>query len=893
MKRFGILLLVLTLWSLGTGCFAQIKVTGNTAASEAMILFDVKDAVNGHRLRDVVVSLSSSKDTTYSYSDINGLAMFNNTYLQKDSVEIRASIMGYKSLSLKTVFKTSYNYVEVLMTENPEEINAIIVKDNAMLMVMRGDTTVYNTKLLLTMEGDNLADLLTKLPGIEVKDGEVIAKGNKVNKILFNGNMLFGSNITDALNMVKSDMVKEVKVYEQHDQARLIEADTLKPKEQVLDVITKDPLKGVMEFALNGTAGIYTERDHEDKIEHIEQVGLNFKSYTEGKPDISVSGNAGKNMSRQGINWQPASSPVMSANARFDISNRKQFKSSYDSKLYFDANRNESYTSTEDVYTGMDRTNSRIEASDMRSLNLDWKGQYKFQQKEKHQYDMGADMAFRYSKSILDGKEEIKNNGDSFLSQLQKDAESKSFSSNLKFGYRYLSPKRNTFNIGLSLPYSLGRAAGSHVDTLSSSSYPQFMTNDRDSYFVNPTLQVSWRYNFTTSFSLMADASAQFKHTHTEQISFDQLLQAQNDLETYGYSQNNINGKVGVKATYFKKAFRGELGLSPQIISQFVNEERGNIGNSSKLFFMLAPSLRLTWNRTPMRLSLDYTENGICPSVEQLRTGLDNNNPLYLRAGNPNLKLSIARTALLNIFFGPLKNGSITANVNYRNQSNRIGNNTTYFAADTYLDEYGYTAEAGSQLTKPENIGSSHHLHAFIHTSFFINALKSNFNINVNGTLNNNPFMVAGQKNLTRMREIGALLGYSSAFSRVFSLTLNGKYSYGTNRMNSQKVYNYHGVSASASPSVIFLKNYKFSALYDIQGQFTDREGAGYLYDTLNCSLEGTFGKRKQYIVSIHANDILNSTRSRSYSLDELYMRSMSRSVLGRNVLLQFVIKFK
>ena len=72
-----------------------------------------------------------------------------------------------------------------------------------------------------SMDGDNLASLLRKLPGISLADGKLYANGQPVSKILLNGTAMFHSDMGAAMELVKSDEVRKVKVYDQYDQTRL------------------------------------------------------------------------------------------------------------------------------------------------------------------------------------------------------------------------------------------------------------------------------------------------------------------------------------------------------------------------------------------------------------------------------------------------------------------------------------------------------------------------------------------------------------------------------------------------------------------------------------------------------------------------------------------------
>ena len=258
MKKWSIYSIIIFI-CVGVEASAQIRVEGEGFMFPGMIpetMFGVRDSLSGQSMPDVHIRVASRKDTVELYTDKYGVATVPFAKFNKDSVEISVSFMGYQPLSLKTALDKPNMVVHVTMMEDPMEINAIIVKDNSVLMVSKGDTVVYNAVAVKTLEGDNLEQLLRKLPGITIENGSIKAGGRDVNKILINGTLLFGSNMAAALRLIESQMVDKVKVYDQHAQDRMIEADTLGQKDHVIDVITKEKLTKVQEMKLMAALGL-------------------------------------------------------------------------------------------------------------------------------------------------------------------------------------------------------------------------------------------------------------------------------------------------------------------------------------------------------------------------------------------------------------------------------------------------------------------------------------------------------------------------------------------------------------------------------------------------------------------------------------------------------------
>ncbi|MGX7835705.1 hypothetical protein ACWKSR_11200, partial [Campylobacter fetus subsp. venerealis] len=65
-------------------------------------------------------------------------------------------------------------------------------------------------------------DLIGKLPGVTIQNGEVQAQGEAVQKILVDGREFFGSDPNIALRNLPADAIDRVEVLDQRsDQSRL------------------------------------------------------------------------------------------------------------------------------------------------------------------------------------------------------------------------------------------------------------------------------------------------------------------------------------------------------------------------------------------------------------------------------------------------------------------------------------------------------------------------------------------------------------------------------------------------------------------------------------------------------------------------------------------------
>lgn len=93
--------------------------------------------------------------------------------------ELQFSLMGYSTETLSlSEGQTQY---DMMMTEKSTELREVIVK--APSIHQRGDTLAYNVASFADINDKSLADVLKKMPGIEVSEsGEIKHNGKPLNK---------------------------------------------------------------------------------------------------------------------------------------------------------------------------------------------------------------------------------------------------------------------------------------------------------------------------------------------------------------------------------------------------------------------------------------------------------------------------------------------------------------------------------------------------------------------------------------------------------------------------------------------------------------------------------------------------------------------------------------
>lgn len=150
-----------------------------------------------------------------------------------DSLTIEAKVEGYTLVDTTLVlskekFKTYGDlYVwddEILLKTTLEpykELDEVAVNATRILMVQKGDTTIYNAAALQLSAGSMLEDLVRALPGAQLENGgKITINGEKVTSLLVNGKDFFKGDPMVALTNLPYYTVDKIKVYHQGRELR-------------------------------------------------------------------------------------------------------------------------------------------------------------------------------------------------------------------------------------------------------------------------------------------------------------------------------------------------------------------------------------------------------------------------------------------------------------------------------------------------------------------------------------------------------------------------------------------------------------------------------------------------------------------------------------------------
>ncbi len=177
-----------------------------------------------------------AKDAIMAYSITNAKGEYKVTFTSASSnVDIKAKAFNQKPQTKN--IKNENQSLNFSLQNDATEIKEVKLKTK--LITKKGDTISYDLKAFESKADRTLADVLKKIPGIEVNsDGTVLYQGEAINKFYVNGKDLMEGGYGTVNNSLPKDAVQKVEVMENHQPVKILQ-DKVPSENAGLNVVLK------------------------------------------------------------------------------------------------------------------------------------------------------------------------------------------------------------------------------------------------------------------------------------------------------------------------------------------------------------------------------------------------------------------------------------------------------------------------------------------------------------------------------------------------------------------------------------------------------------------------------------------------------------------------------
>ncbi len=857
---------------------------------------NLKDTVANVDVSNAVVALLTPKDSvlrSFTRSKPDGSYNFSN--------------IQQGNYILMVMHPSFADYVDNIEIKQPEEIipaipvtskskllAAIIIKSGSPIKI-KGDTTIYTADSFNVSANANVEELLKKLPGIQVdKNGEIKAMGEKVEKVLVDGEEFFGDDPGMAVKNLRADAVKEVQVFDKKsEQAEFTGIDDGNTKKTINLKLKEDKKTGYFgKIDLSG--GL--QKDIDDRYNN----NILFSTF-KGKRKLSaffLNGNTGQD----GLNWQDMEkygggndnvSMSMdddgeamymwnggSVDDEPNVNTENGFIKNINTGVQYSNKWKDKYTlNLSPKYNEQDYTNStktlsqqRIEDSVLNTDANDLTNIRRKNFKTKLTYEAKLDSAntLKFTGNVNFYKTESETSGNSVTTnkanELVNERNARTSNSNNKYGlsgnllFKHKFKKaRRTFSLSTDWNY-INTESSNYLETYNRSYDPldpfiqevnQLITPDKSTQKLST--KIIYTEPLSKQYSLEIGYQLSYNYGKNDQVTraFDAgtgKYELTVDSLTNKFRQSILINTPSFKISYSKKKLKYNIGSGFGLTNFNLTDQtvqRDYIRNYTNFF----PSASLTYSyKANHSFRMNYNGNTSQPSINQLQPLRNNNDKFNQYVGNPDLKPSFANS--INI----QHSGYNFIKDRWHYQSVYVSVTSNSFTNDIIINP-----ATGEKITRPINTNGNISMGFYGGMQIKLKKLDTRIWISPNFNYNRFSNFINSRKSVTDNTNSGLSINASKSKDKKYDINIGNSFSFNNNRtseINSSD--NFYTNTASAEGTVYYKKVWSLSSDVQYFTREKTAQSATNLNNTLwNAKIQRTF-KSNEFTVYFRVRDILN-----------------------------------
>ncbi len=722
--------------------------------------------------------------------------------LSDGAYRVRVSFIGYLANERTvTVAGAPIDLGRIVLRQDTTELGETFVEAIETRVTVRGDTTAYNAAAFSVNPDATAGDLIQKLPGVTVQDGEVQAGGEAVQRVLVDGKEFFGDDPTTALDNLPAAAVQEVQVYDRaSDRAELTGFDDGE-EQRTINIVTKPEHRrsvfgrahaGVgsdLRYAAGGTLNLFegarraTAYARADNVDSQTLLGLQGEDRPSGTmrfwDGITRTTSAGATYSDE---W----GDDVEINANYSLSasdNTRDVTLAREYVLSEAAGQRYAETTAagrDDLYHDF---GARIEAqlserTELRlrpSLGVATHGSDS-RLAAQTALPTGGLLSRTQTLSLGDGADYDAGLRGTIAHKFE--TEGRTLSGDLRLGTEgYDGDDTQDIERVFYLPDGVG------VDSVDA--FGRQVRNDRGERTASGEIAYSeplaegWQalVTYAPSLSVRATDREAFRlDAGGQETVLDSAFTSFTDQRVMTHSAGaNVQRKT--------ETLTATVGLAVAHERLTFEQAGPRAFDASRTTAWLRPSARIDYQTSEQsRIRFVYFASTDTPSVTQLRDEIDDSNPLQVSAGNPDLETARTHYASLQLRTADPEAGTnLSGTVRLRVVQDYIGQATLTSGADPAtldLVRFGdVTLLPGGRLTYPVNLGGYVSLSSYLSHGRPLPALQSNLNAFVALSYSRTPTLIDGLADRADAASVSARLFLGSNASERFDLSV----SYGVN----------------------------------------------------------------------------------------------------------------
>ena len=904
--------------------FLSIFVTVSVFSQQSTLKGSITDTLNKQNLSNAVISVLRARDSVLvKFVRTDALGNFELKNLQAGNFILMVTYPNYADYVDKITVEAGKDKAmgSLPLITKAKLLEEVIVRQRIGAIRVKGDTTEYKADSFHVSANADVQELLRKMPGIQVNSkGEITAQGDKVEKILVDGEEFFSDDPAVVTKNLRADAVDKIQAFDKKSDQAVFSGIDDGIKTKTLNIQLKEDKK----------------KGYFGKVE----AGTDFNKYRYGK----VLGNAFKgkrkisaylttdNTKFESLNWDESKNyggdanvtteigddgSIMMWSGGDDFSYGRGFPNSTTAGLHFSNkwdkdkhNSNNTYQYNDLNVTSTTTSKTQTILPDTSFVNTT--SQAQAGQKTRHkltsiyewQIDSSSSIKFTVKPSTVKSFTRTDYLGQSIAQDgkvinesnrsTNTNDQTNALNSNL-FWRKKFAKKGRTISLNADLNFNnreentLLLATNSYFNASGSlaklDNIDQMKVNKQTTSTINSLLTYTeplWKNTFlVVNYRLNLSRNDAERNTLAKNTGgkYETLVDTLSNHFIF-----NTTGQLGsANIRYNVKKVNFSIGTGFGSSTYHLTDIRKNT-NREVVFNNFVPTV--SFNYTPKqqrRITFNYNGNTRNPSLQQIQPILDNIDPLNITIGNPNLKQSFTHSFNFRASdYKVLKSRSISFNMYYTLTENAIANSST-------VDNFG------RRISQAINVNGNYSGNASIGYGFDI-VPSLNVGVNVGPGKNRNVSVINGLTNTTDNTNIriGLNAGYWADKTINFWMNANATNNKSTSSIRPDVVTQYWSYSTYSNIQLKFKKQKTYvdmsleANIYQKTAAFANQQDT-YIFSP---TIRKVISKDDKWETKLLVNDLFNQSRSINRNITSNFISETTNQTIQRYFLLSLIYNF-
>lgn len=888
------------------GLLVAMGLFGTAAAQGIEVKGTVLDQGDGSTLPGAAVLLIDQADTTQRRSTVTDLdGAFRFAAVAPGSYVLRASFIGFGTLDHPLKVDADVPDLKLRLKASVTELQTVEKVAIQRRADQQGDTTVFNAGAYQVNPDATAEDLLTKMPGITSGKDGVKAQGEKVTKVLLDGEEFFGSDATTVLKTLPAEVIAKVQVFDKLSEQSEFTGFDDGNTDKTINIITKSGMNQGMFGTANagyGTDDRYAGSLSLNWFKDKRRISLIAQSNNVNQQNFSAEDLSGVSAGAFTVGKQPG---IIRTHA-FGLNYSDKIGKTELTGSYFFNQQHGVNTSLSERTTFFSNLGTQVANTSSQRISDNTNHRLNF--RIKTDLDERNSLIIRPQLNLQSGStNSLRNsrvvNGEGALlsasdNDNRTDRANLSFSNSLLFRHRFAT-KGRTFSANLNT--SLGSQNGTGLlgahnlfvgDTATVDDFLD-QRNGTDNFNQGHGLQLRYTEPVGGKGQLQVALEPAIRLSDAEKLTYDTDPDDGEEHLNTRLSNKALNTVRSLKGGLGYR-FRGEgfmlnLGLDGQASDMHSEQTYPFTSVVDRSYMNLLPNAMFSRNWSKLtRLRVMYRTSVSTPSINQLQTVVDNSDPLHLTTGN--LGLDQTYRHMLTFRFNTIdsaKTRPFFALLSLQSQQGRVSNVTYAASADSLLAD-DVLLPAGAQLTLPMNLDGYLSARALASYGLPVLPIRSNLNLSLGGSMERLPGMVNGVRSFTlnNNANLGVVLGSNISKSVDFTIGYTANFNSTVSDLRPSANNAYYQGQLTGSLILNGLGGWVLENRVDYE--HSNGLGAEYDRDALvwNAAIGRKFLKNDALELRISAYDILGRNVSVTRDVTDTYILNTATNMLQRYFML-------